>query len=127
MTGERRGNDEGTAIFPREFRTEALSSTAPMALGDRVTPHGSALVNCEAANQRAEAVVEFLLGRPRDRWACGSGGRVAVGRFENGSGQLCQRSDRNDNLVEEFTYGEADGLKFDLSYKPWRKPRGDDG
>ena len=78
------------------------------------------MVNCETANQRAEAVVEFLLGRPRDRWTCGSGGQVEVGRFENGSGQLCQRSDRNDNLVEEFTYGEADGLKFDLSYKPWK-------
>lgn len=33
---------------------------------------------------------------------------------------MCQRSDRNGNPVEEFTYGEADGLKFDLSYKPWR-------
>ena len=49
--------------------------------------------------------------------------RVEVGRFENGSGQLCQRSDRNGNLVEEFTYGEADGLKFDLSYKLRRSRR----
>ena len=48
----------------------AFSNTA---LGGQVTSHGSALANCEAANQRAEAVVEFLLGRPRKRWACGSG------------------------------------------------------
>lgn len=102
-----------------ELEVRAFSSTAPMALGGRVTPHGSASANCEVANQRAEAVVEFLLGRPRERWACGSGGRVAVGSFENGGGQLCQRSDSNGKAVEEFTYGDADGLNFDLSYKPW--------
>ena len=102
-----------------ELEVRAFSSTAPMALGGRFTPRGSASVNCEVANQRAEAVVEFLLGRPRERWACGSGGRVAVGSFENGGGQLCGRSDSNGNPVEEFTYGEADGLNFDLSYKPW--------
>lgn len=102
-----------------ELEVRAFSSTAPMALGGRFTPQGSALANCEAANQRAEAVVEFLLGRPRDRWACGSGGRVAVGSFENGGGQLCQRSDSAGKVVEEFTYGAADGLIFDLSYKPW--------
>ena len=103
-----------------ELEVRAFSSTAPMALGGRDTPHGSALANCEAANQRAEAVVEFLLGRPRERWVCGSAGRVAVGSFENGGGQLCQRLDSAGDLVEEFTYGEAEGLQFDLSYKPWR-------
>ena len=103
-----------------ELEVRAFSSTAPMALGGQVTPRGSALANCEAANQRAEAVVEFLLGRPRERWACGSDGRVAVGSFENGGGQLCERLDRNGDLVEEYTYGEADGLQFDLSYKPWK-------
>ena len=101
-----------------ELEVRAFSSTASMVLGGRVTPHGSALANCEAANQRAEAVVEFLLGRPGERWACGSGGNVAVGSFENGGGQLCQRSDSAGKVVEEFTYGAADGLKFDLSYKP---------
>lgn len=103
-----------------ELEVRAFSSTAPMALGGQTTPRGSALANCEAANQRAEAVVEFLLGRPRERWACGSGGRVEVGSFENGGGGLCQRSDSAGKPVEEFTYGEADRLKFDLSYKPWR-------
>ena len=102
-----------------ELEVRAFSSTAPMALGGRVTPRGSALVNCEAANQRAEAVVEFLLGRPRERWACGSGGGVEVGSFENGGGQLCRRLD-SAGKDEEFTYGAADGLKFDLSYKPWK-------
>ena len=102
-----------------KLEVRAFSSTAPVALGGRVTPHGSALANCEAANQRAEAVVEFLLGRPGERWACGSGGRVEVGSFENGGGQLCQRSDSAGEAIEEFTYGAADGLKFDLSYKPW--------
>ena len=103
-----------------ELEVRAFSSTAPMALGGQTTPRGSALANCEAANQRAEAVVEFLLGRPRERWACGSGGQVEVGSFENGGGGLCQRSDSAGKPVEEFTYGEADRLKFDLSYKPWR-------
>lgn len=103
-----------------ELEVRAFSSTAPMALGDRVTPQGSALANCEVANQRAEAVVEFLLGRPEDRWACGSGGRVAVGSFENGGGGLCQRLDGDGKADDEFTYGEEDGLKFDLSYRPWR-------
>ena len=50
-----------------ELEVRAFSSTAPIALGGRVTPHESALANCEAANQRAEAVVEFLLGRLRER------------------------------------------------------------
>lgn len=103
-----------------KLEVRVFSSTAPMALGGQITPHGSASANCEAANQRAEAVVEFLLGRPGERWACGSDGRVAVGSFENGGGQLCQRLDRNGDLVEEYIYGEADGLQFDLSYKPWR-------
>ena len=103
-----------------ELEVRAFSSTVPMALGDRVTPQGSALANCEVANQRAEAVVEFLLGRPEDRWACGSGGRVAVGSFENGGGGLCQRLDGDGKADDEFTYGEEDGLKFDLSYRPWR-------
>ena len=102
-----------------ELEIRAFSSTAPMALGGRVTPRGSALVNCEAANQRAEAVVEFLLGRPRERWACGSGEGVEVGSFENGGGQLCRRLD-SAGKDEEFTYGATDGLKFDLSYKPWK-------
>ena len=53
-----------------ELEGRAFSSTA---LGGQVTLRGSALANCEAANQRAEAVIEFLLGRPRERWACGSG------------------------------------------------------
>lgn len=103
-----------------ELEVRAFSSTAPMALGGRVTPRDSALVNCEVANQRAEAVVEFLLGRPEDRWACGSGGRVEVGSFENGGGGLCQRLDGDGKADDEFTYGEEDGLKFDLSYRPWR-------
>ena len=103
-----------------ELEVRAFSSTAPMALGGRVTPRGSASVNCEAANQRAEAVVEFLLGRPEVRWACGSGGRVEVGSFENGGGGLCQRLDGDGKADDEFTYGEEDGLKFDLSYRPWR-------
>ncbi len=102
-----------------ELEIRAFSSTAPMALGGRVTPRGSALVNCEVANQRAEAVVEFLLGRPRERWACGSDGGIEVGSFENGGGQLCRRLD-SAGKDEEFTYGATDGLKFDLSYKPWK-------
>lgn len=102
-----------------ELEIRAFSSTAPMALGGRVTPRGSASVNCEVASQRAEAVVEFLLGRPRERWACGSDGGIEVGSFENGGGQLCRRLD-SAGKDEEFTYGAADGLKFDLSYKPWK-------
>ena len=94
---------------------QGFASKAPVRNAD--APEGAAStvsqthLNCEIANRRAEEVVHFL---------------VSKGDYE------CQAHehqlppfDRRDPCrrgQEEYQFGDAQGLAFDVHYRPWRPP-----
>ena len=115
-----------------KLKIQAFASITPVFVNGDTTKSDS--LNCEIANQRAEALIYFLMlpnGKTYNLDSC----RVALenssmwGRKEN---ELCTRSAMPDiNAWKEMgfdvTYEErADttivwkGPKFDVAYKPWK-------
>ena len=95
---------------PLKLEIKGFSSIAPLAVGDATLDQD--LLNCEVANQRAEAVVGFLLSKPEDEYSCRES--LDDKRWKNNKNVLCKRK------KDEFSFGKEDGLKFDLVYKPWQ-------
>ena len=95
---------------PLKLEIKGFSSIAPLDVGD--APFDPDLLNCEVANQRAEAVVGFFLSKPDDEYSCKES--LDDKRWKNNKKVLCKRK------KNEFSFGKEDGLTFDLVYKPWQ-------
>lgn len=90
-----------------------FASNAPVGLPDALSSAGlsQAVLNCEIANRRAEEVVNFLVSK--DDYKCQAGAHELP---PYGKRDPCKRSE------ELFNFGEAEGLAFDVSYRPWHPP-----
>ena len=91
-----------------------FASKAPVGLSGTLASAAGlsqADLNCEIANRRAEEVVNFLVSK--DDYKCQAGTHELP---LYGTRDPCKRS------KELFEFGEAEGLAFDVSYKPWHPP-----
>ena len=90
-----------------------FASNAPVGLPDALSSAGlsQAVLNCEIANRRAEEVVNFLVSKGDYKCQAGAHELPPYGKRDP-----CKRSE------ELFNFGEAEGLAFDVSYRPWHPP-----
>ena len=98
------------------LEVQSFSSSAPVLVnGNR---DNSRKLNCEIANQRAEAVLHLMTTKSEDSFkpeAC----RTVLEdwrRWGRKEGSLCTREKK------KFHFGVDDKLNFDIVYSPWQDP-----
>ncbi len=84
-----------------------FSSIAPVATANGYGSSG--LLNCEIANQRAEAVMGFLI---EDGYQCKA--FLEDSLWELPENKLCTRK------MDEISFGGDRGLAYDVTYRPWQ-------
>lgn len=91
-----------------------FASNAPVGLPEALA-NASGLsqadLNCEIANRRAEEVVNFLVSKGDYKCQASAHELPPYGKRDP-----CKRS------KELFSFGEGEGLAFDVRYRPWRPP-----
>lgn len=90
-----------------KLEVAGFSSIAPVAMAGG--HESSGLLNCEIANQRAEAVVGFLI---EEEYHCEEFLRSSL--WERPENKLCTRK------MDEYRFGREHGLPYDITYRPWQ-------
>ena len=112
-----------------ELKISGFASISPVLVGGVIDSLRSDALNCEIANQRAEALVYFLTTEPYDSTEC----RTVLNddrRWGRTDGEIIKRGRPDTSAWNKtdfvLTYDQSlgvrlDGPHFDVTYNPWKK------